>query len=211
LPHTIKNCDELLESFNSNVDIICREHRSYEYVKAQAPRAKVYLAHDMAFNLDVNEFATRSAKLAPPSIFKYLSDRLAKNQTCSSWAEFRQMSKQTSLVDMAISSIKNEEINCFRVDGESARDGTYPDGNLDLSVLFTFGSISREASDFGSATLINVLNQCSVVNTDRLHVAITAALLGKKVNLHANNYYKIMEIYKYSILGRYSNVIWHGK
>ncbi|MBV5347573.1 polysaccharide pyruvyl transferase family protein [bacterium] len=211
LPHTIKDCDELLAGFNGNVDIICRERQSYEYVKAQAPRAKVYLAHDMAFNLDINQFIKKIGKIVPPSTLRYLFDRYVKNKTSSSWRELKRMSMHTSLVDGALSKIKNDTINCFRVDGESARNGNYPDGNVDLSELFTFGSISRDAADFGSSTLINVLSQCNIVNTDRLHVAITAALLNKTVNLYTNNYYKIREIYRYSIYERYKNVIWHDE
>lgn len=39
--------------------------------------------------------------------------------------------------------------------------------------------------------MINFLEEYKVVNTDRLHVAILASLLGKEVNFYPNSYYKM--------------------
>lgn len=37
------------------------------------------------------------------------------------------------------------------------------------------------------------------MRTDRLHVAIAGALLGKSVELHANSYFKNRAVYQFSL------------
>jgi exopolysaccharide biosynthesis predicted pyruvyltransferase EpsI len=51
--------------------------------------------------------------------------------------------------------------------------------------------------------MINFLEEYKVVNTDRLHVAILASLLGKEVNFYPNSYYKNEAVYNYSLLNHY--------
>lgn len=54
LPHTIKDEDQLIKNLSSNVVVICRETSSFNYVQnnIQNPQ-NVYLAHDMAFCVNV--------------------------------------------------------------------------------------------------------------------------------------------------------------
>ena len=51
--------------------------------------------------------------------------------------------------------------------------------------------------------MINFLEEYKVVNTDRLHVAILASLLGKEVNFYPNSYTKNEAVYNYSLFNRY--------
>jgi hypothetical protein len=55
LPHAIKDVDPLLVEFGPNVDIICREWRSYEYVKIRISRVQIFLADDMTIGLNTSE------------------------------------------------------------------------------------------------------------------------------------------------------------
>jgi len=77
----------------------------------------------------------------------------------------------------------------YRTDGESARR-SLPEGNNDIS-LTCFGldhwlwTIARHAS----------------VATDRAHVMIAAALLGKSVGYHGTMYHKVPAIAEYSLSG----------
>jgi exopolysaccharide biosynthesis predicted pyruvyltransferase EpsI len=52
---------------------------------------------------------------------------------------------------------------------------------------------------------ISIIEISKKVYTDRLHVAIPAAILGKKTVLYPNSYHKNRSVYEYS-LSRYSNV-----
>jgi hypothetical protein len=53
--------------------------------------------------------------------------------------------------------------------------------------------------------LFEVIGSHSRIQTDRLHVAIAGALLGREVHLHPNSYYKNQAVYDYS-LEQYENV-----
>lgn len=44
--------------------------------------------------------------------------------------------------------------------------------------------------------LFNILNNFKVVSTDRMHVAIAAAMLGAQVNLIPGNYAKSADVFK---------------
>jgi exopolysaccharide biosynthesis predicted pyruvyltransferase EpsI len=46
------------------------------------------------------------------------------------------------------------------------------------------------------------------IRTDRLHVAIAGAVLGKSVKFHPNNYFKCRAVFEYSMAHRFSTVEW---
>lgn len=87
-------------------------------------------------------------------------------------------------------------LNAFRKDKESILD-SIPNVNDDISYN---GYATKPLDEF-----INYLKQYEEINTDRLHVAICATLLGKKVNLFPNSYYKNTAVYDYS-LRKFPNV-----
>jgi len=80
-------------------------------------------------------------------------------------------------------------LNAFRKDRESIFN-SIPNSNNDLSYS---GYATKPLED-----LINYLKQYEEINTDRLHIAICATLLGKKVNLFPNSYYKNEAVFDYS-------------
>jgi len=81
-------------------------------------------------------------------------------------------------------------LNAFRQDKESVLD-TVPNTNNDLS----YNGYATKPLD----ELINFLKQFEEINTDRLHIAICATLLGKKVGLFPNSYYKNKAVFDYSL------------
>ncbi len=87
-------------------------------------------------------------------------------------------------------------LNSFRSDKESILR-TLPESNIDLS---HDGYATKPLNE-----LINILQKYEQVNTDRLHIAIGATLLGKQVRLFPNSYYKNKAVFDYS-LKRFSNV-----
>ncbi|MBU2472700.1 polysaccharide pyruvyl transferase family protein [Patescibacteria group bacterium] len=87
-------------------------------------------------------------------------------------------------------------LNAFRSDKESILRAL-PESNIDLS----YNGYATKSLD----KLINILQKYEQVNTDRLHIAIGAMLLGKQVRLFPNSYYKNKAIFDYS-LKRFSNV-----
>lgn len=81
-------------------------------------------------------------------------------------------------------------LNAFRRDKESMLNYV-PNANGDLS----YNGYATKPLD----ELINSLKQYEEINTDRLHIAICATLLGKKVNLFPNSYYKNKAVFDYSL------------
>lgn len=83
--------------------------------------------------------------------------------------------------------------NFFRTDRESS--GRY-DGVPDNRDLSLEGDHMSPIDEF-----LKPISACESINTDRLHVGIGAATLGKPVNLYASNYFKIHAIYESSLAG----------
>ncbi len=97
--------------------------------------------------------------------------------------------------------------NCFRRDSETNGIINIPSDNNDISL-----TLLKE----GNTSIISVINESTmsffeyisnyeIINTDRLHIAIAATLLNKKVNLYRNNYYKVQAIFDFSIKNNFPN------
>jgi len=88
-------------------------------------------------------------------------------------------------------------LNVFRLDCESAQKEV-PEQNIDIS---SDGWCKKPLD-----SLLEIIINHNEIRTDRLHVAIATALLGKKVLLFSNSYYKNLAVYNHS-LKKYPNVI----
>lgn len=91
-------------------------------------------------------------------------------------------------------------LSVFREDKESIMEGV-PESNHDISYN---GYATKPLNQF-----IDYLKQYEEINTDRLHIAICATLLGKKVNLYPNSYYKNKALFDYS-LSKFPNISFLG-
>lgn len=114
---------------------------------------------------------------------KFLKDRLKRGKVylwhdCAFYNQFPPI------------SIENGTLNAFRLDKES-KLYTLPISNKDVSQN---GYATKPLDEF-----IAILQKYAEVNTDRLHVAICATLLGKQVKLFPNSYYKNKAIFDYSL------------
>lgn len=87
-------------------------------------------------------------------------------------------------------------LNVFRKDKESVVNNI-PKDNDDLS----YNGYATKPLD----ELINIIKKYKEIHTDRLHIAICGALLGKEVKLFPNSYYKNKAVFDYS-LKEFSNV-----
>lgn len=167
LPHTVQGYNELLLSAK-NLTIFCREKTSYQYLlEIGFPLEKLYLAHDMAFQLAKTEFRN----------YNHNGEGTA---------------------------------NCLRLDQESVGLIDIPEDNIDISLSWN-GELWHRPDFAKNVThsLACYLNTFETVKTDRLHIAILAGIMGKKVILYPNNYYKIKAVYDYSICEMFKNVTFH--
>lgn len=215
LPHTISTHEDLLQSMGSNVDIICREKISYQHVKKYATKANVMLMNDLAFSLDLEDvFLLKSELAIPQGIVLKTFCKLVKDERQHQIPSPRKILRGWNLERKyrAKESILHENfdiLNCFRVDAEKT-DIEIPPENIDLSMEFAYGTWSEKISGLAAHKLLNFMNKFHEIRTNRLHLAIGGALLGKKVKFYSNNYYKCQAIYEYSMKDIFKNVEWMG-
>lgn len=62
LPHTVKDSDSILSKLGGNVTIICRDFKSYEYVKRF--KVRTFLHKDMAHYINMDGFSERGSGIA---------------------------------------------------------------------------------------------------------------------------------------------------
>jgi exopolysaccharide biosynthesis predicted pyruvyltransferase EpsI len=214
LPHTIKSVDDIVDVLGSNVDIICREKRSYDYVCEKTNKPNVFLMDDMAISLNVSEIMGQTNKnMIIYSIFQYFYNKLfgnkliGDNNNVMASEVIRAINVTFFKKDFLANHIKNK-VNCFRTDGDSPKNLMIPKENIDLSTVFQFGVGIEKLANLATYMVLNYLSKTDEVHTNRLHMAIAGALLGKKVKLYPNAYYKCYEVYNYSLKDRFQNVQW---
>jgi exopolysaccharide biosynthesis predicted pyruvyltransferase EpsI len=212
LPHSIVHCEGLLAQLGGNVDLFCRERMSWEHVLRHATSARVHLADDVAFGLEVEELcqsrpkSTLLAEIAKKFYFMATRDD-REWLTCG----------KRAMVEHAFFRLKRPNVDdtngtlyCFRKDYERT-SAPLPDHNLDISEIFSLGNSSRATTRFAAFSFVSFIDRYHTVVTNRLHVAIAGALLNKRVELHPNSYYKNQAIYEMSLAGRFPNVTWMGE
>ena len=210
LPHTLFGAEQLLAELGSNVHLMCREKVSYQHSLKHASQANVYLHDDMVINCEVSAILAQSKDV---SISKHVIEEV-----------FRRI-RGIDDYDYGISlrciihywlyrakqlfkpKTKSNILNAFRVDVEKT-DIVIPEDNLDISDLFELSSCQVDLALLATQKFLSYINRFDVINTNRLHVAIAATLLGKQVNLYGNNYFKIKAIYEFSLLNKFNNVKW---
>jgi exopolysaccharide biosynthesis predicted pyruvyltransferase EpsI len=200
LPHSIDGNEDLLKKMNENVDIITREEVTYNHVKKNALRANVFLADDLGFSLNVEKIVSKIPRFSLHLVNLKLPVRILLQ------------GNYTEMKHRARKLFQNEKkyfLNCFRTDQEKS-DIDIPSDNVDLSSIFSYGVDSKEKAFYVCYRLLNFINSYEEIRTNRLHVAIAGALLGKEVKLYSNSYYKCEAVYEFSIKGRFPNVTWMG-
>jgi exopolysaccharide biosynthesis predicted pyruvyltransferase EpsI len=212
LPHTIKEIDPLLKSFRDNVYIFCREQVSYDYVRSVNPDINLYLDHDMAFHTDISLLSERMTdkKLVYYS-FQFIFNKLKLLNTNIIGKDYLiKLFKYHDVIDNILQEMKGETtLNCFRLDGEKT-SVDIPDNNYDISEIMAISTIDEYICSYIVSNLFYLLKKFELIRTNRLHIAISCALLGLKVEFYPNNYFKCEAIYRYSIENKFPNVIWKG-
>ncbi|AFL75881.1 polysaccharide pyruvyl transferase family protein [Thiocystis violascens] len=210
LPHTIKSVTPIIEDFGRNVDVICREPVSYNYVKKISSLANVYLMDDVAFSLDVRNVLEDEIILS--RLERFVSYAINKTFTHIATPSFDNVIRSI-LVDRNFKKLQfsfgTGEVYCFRTDPEKT-SLEIPEENIDISAFFQFGVETKDVAYLSARAVLSFLANFKTVHTNRLHIAISAALLGLEVKFYANNYYKCRAVYNFSMEGRFPNVHWMG-
>ena len=214
LPHTIDGNEDLLAGLGPEVDLICREAVSHLHVSSCVRAAHCYLADDLAFSLDVEGTLsngpvpmTRWSLYARKLSFHVFRPALVKTVP-SPW----KIRRGKRLMDSRRAALAPGGkpaglLDAFRTDIEKT-EASLPAGNLDVAEIFSHGTKSPYVCHTGAFHMMRYLETFEEVRTNRLHVSIAAAMLGKRVRFQANSYYKNRAVYELSMRDRFANVEW---
>jgi len=212
LPHTLKEIDPLIREFGDNVYVFCREKTSFNYVKKTNSSVNIFLNDDMAFYTDIsiinNNFNIKNiSKYYVNFLFNKLN---VLNIPILSKSSLIKLINYEGLIDNVINHSKDNKIlNCFRNDGERT-EIKIPEDNFDLSELLELSVISEEITMYIISRLFLILKSFDLIRTNRLHIAISCALLNIDVEFYPNNYFKCQAIYEFSLKENYPCVRWMG-
>jgi exopolysaccharide biosynthesis predicted pyruvyltransferase EpsI len=197
LPHTISINKKYIEKFNQNIDIICRELTSYNYVKQINTKANVYLMNDMAFDINVNKLFYDGSRI---------TNKLHLDaHYILQWVRFN----YKRLITQFNSTELSQTLNSIRTDYEKTNLKLLIN-NFDISSKFGASTFTPKTALMITYQLLKYINKFEVINTNRLHMGIGGALLGKQVNFYPNSYWKNEAVYNYSLKEQYPNVKWMG-
>jgi exopolysaccharide biosynthesis predicted pyruvyltransferase EpsI len=206
LSQTVKDVDDLIRSFGGNVTVICRERVSYDYVRSFDGPHRTLLAHDMAFSLDPTPLLEGVGRAEVLASYIRAVLRGQGRTRPGNLARILLGRPRGAVPDRAA---LGPALSCFRLDGERT-DIAVPSGNVDLSAVFALGVGPEAVANHAASRLLSTLHQFDEIRTNRLHIAISSAILGKAVKFYSNNYYKCRAVYEYSMQDRFPNVQWMG-
>jgi hypothetical protein len=210
LPHTVKDVDALLGEFGSNVVLICRERVSYDYARQRRGQYDVLLMDDMAFSLDMDRLMSgRDRFSAPAMLGDFLASKLLRRSSHTIFDNVRRYLNPGPVAARLQAHAAGGALHAFRRDGE-ATDIAIPEDNVDLSTVFMFGVTPAPVAHHAARSLVLTLLRFDEIRTNRLHVAISAGLAGRKTLFYPNNYYKCRAVYEFSMQHRFPHVTWMG-
>ena len=98
-------------------------------------------------------------------------------------------------------------LHAYRRDREATTIVIPPD-NRDISAICRLPGNTQTLNGIvnSSAAMLNAIAPYETVKTNRLHVAIASALMGKQTILSRNSYFKNKQIYKYSLKPHFQNI-----
>lgn len=181
LPHSIREVDDIIVNFPKDTVVFCREKYSYNYILEKSNASEIYLSNDIAFYADLNIIKNEINGFSPSLNHKNII-------------------RKFFILFHMIKSKNNKTIFAMRTDKES--NSTLKVKRLlvnDFSLVTSFGAGLYSESLYTSNQFLKLINFYEEIHTDRLHVAIGACLLGKKVIVYNNGYYKCKGVYEQSM------------
>jgi exopolysaccharide biosynthesis predicted pyruvyltransferase EpsI len=207
LPHTVAKNEDLLSQLGSNVTLFAREEVTYNHLLQHAKHTTVLLDHDLAFHIKPNTLLSEPIISLPGCIIKKVFYKLTDKKSLFSALPQPSIMWRNSVFEWRSFFSGNNSGNFFRTDVERALEIT-PEHNTDLSIMYEYGTRNKEICFYTVIRLLKFLNKHQEINTDRLHICIAGALLGKEVNFYPNSYFKCRAVFDYSLKNRFPCVNW---
>ncbi len=189
LPHTIRAFGDVIAAMDDRCTLFARDKDSHAYLSGLGGTARTGLGHDMAFMISRDDLVSRRLD---PGFLSRPGIRIAwlKMVTKILWhLRFR-----------------DSRLHAMRGDRE-APGGDLPAANFDLSAMFSSGHLNGVSDAHMSPTacattakiLQLILERASLVETNRLHIAVLSAVLGRNLVMRDNSYGKNRGVYDHSM------------
>lgn len=209
LPHTITSNEDLISEFGSNCVIFARELVSLEHISKHASKCEVYIDHDMALNMDIKKLLTTAYPGTLSLITRKLLNKVLVRAADDRIPSMKTLFKSRQFERRSLGKRRNDTGAFFRQDVE-AFGSELPENNADLSVIYEYGTRNKAYTDYTAWRLLTYIDHFRYVKTDRLHICVAAAMLGKEVEFYPNSYFKCQAVYEYSLRKAFPNIGWKG-
>ena len=213
LPHSLRDCDELLSIMDERFTVFCREKASYSYCRGINHRAQFELADDMAFYtapMLLPKLEDMMAQQPCPRLLSRLAERVGirprgrSAQLCKFYRKtVRHMQKDLSKCAVKLKDGRRAAFFLRRDQekNEPLRRLLPPLPTMDLS-RYGGGDCRRHALNLlGVLQMHRAMQELDLIITDRLHVAISAAMCGRECIMLDNSYCKLSGVYEQSMRG----------
>jgi exopolysaccharide biosynthesis predicted pyruvyltransferase EpsI len=187
LPHTIRGNAELLGRLDERFTLICRDQKSLEWCNSVTKAAKTMPSHDLALLLDIGSLRRRCRGLLPLTALVIGTRRSGHLRSYLQWRRYARSVQPV-----------NGILRVFRADVEAV--ASHLGSRLqDVSGAYISDYVDRVEHDYVAKDLLELIARAEAIVTNRLHVGMAAALLGKRVRLYDNSYGKIRDVYESSL------------
>lgn len=189
LPQTIAGHEALLARLDERFHVFCRDLVSYAHVKKHVTKACVYLDHDMATHVKMDRLYAgyqNSIGKAHPDLLRHV-ERVLRYAADHAWQHKRHGW-------------------LLRRDQEAAVPPADHAPNLDLSGMLVGIWGQPVAVAVVAGTFMRAISMFDAIETDRLHVALCAGILGIPVQFRANSYFKNRAVFEFTIQSHYPSV-----
>lgn len=204
LPQSLSGNADALRRLRPRDVLFVRERYSLAYARSLDLRCRVLLDHDLALHVDPRPLlaapGSRATRLRPTGLPSTgLPSTGLSSIRPGRLPRRRELERSVALGYHRLAARRGGMLRAWRVDAEAS--GAHPGARWrdDLSLVANHGVLDRDSALRSASTLLRALARYERVETDRLHIGIGAALLGRPVRLHANAYHKIRGIYEYSL------------
>jgi exopolysaccharide biosynthesis predicted pyruvyltransferase EpsI len=197
---------------DSRFTVFCREQASFDYCRSRNHQAEFVLSDDMALSLNLVNFPHLSdSERKAPSLLKVLAasaglfsryerDRIKVMNKLEHKTRRRMLKHLGNHVrpfgrDLKIAWFMRRDQEKTDVIGDSLPNAPF----MDLS-RYGGGDCRDELVNYlGVELFLHAINEVDVVVTDRLHVGVGAALLGKHLVWLDNSYGKVCGVFQNSM------------
>ena len=192
LPHSFTGIDSVIQAMDERHTLVCREQRSYEYVKSLQTKSSVLLADDMALRLNLSNLQPITP--TTPSAQTLKEEEQQRKLLKSGWKErLMQGVKDSTVMHQGKRIAFLLRKDCEK---QSALNSPY---SYDLSSTWDTSGRSTQHNAAFIRTFAESLRYPDCIVTDRLHIGIMGFLLGKEVYLLDNDYGKLSGVYQQSL------------